>query len=307
MIEIYLPIADIKADLLVLIIIGLTTGVLSGIFGLGGGLIAVPCLTLIGIPPQVAVATATNQMTAGTLSSCIAYAKHKRVDFKLGFSMLVGGLFGNLFGIMVFSYLKSTGNLDSVISISFFVLLLSIGLKTGYEAALAIYIHVKKNGEHAPLKKHKHWFYVMPFRTKFRSIEEKVSVLLPAVIGFIGGFFVLMLGIGGGFVMIPAMLYFLRANESYLSGTIQFQIVFTSIFSTILHAVTFQSMDILLCAVLIFGTVIGAQIGAKIGIKIEPKKFRFLLAMVVLIIAVKMGMGLLLEPDNIYSVDQIGK
>jgi uncharacterized protein len=307
LLDIYLPIADIKVGLHLLIFIGLITGIISGIFGLGGGLISVPFLTLIGISPQVAVATATNQMTAGTISSCIAYAKQKRVDFKLGVTMLIGGLKGNLVGIAVFSYLKESGDLDTFISVSFFFLLSIIGVKTAYEAVISIYNHVTKNGIEHKLPKHKHWFYALPFRIKYSSIEERISVLLPAGIGFVGGFFVLMLGIGGGFIMIPAMLYLLRADESNMSGTIQFQIIFTSIFSTILHALTTQNMDIVLCAILIVGTVIGAQIGARVGMKIQPKKFRFILAFVILTIAMSMGADLFIQPDSLYQIDQLGK
>ncbi len=307
MIDIYLPIADVKADLLVLIFIGLATGILSGLFGLGGGLISVPYLTLIGIPPQVAVATATNQMTAGTLSSCIAYARKNRVDFRLGAAMLSGGIVGNLIGILVFHYLQVHGDLDTFISVAFFFLLTIIGLKTSYESLISIYNHIKKNGEHVKTQRHGHWFYILPFRTKFRCTEEKVSFLLPAMVGVVGGFFVLMLGIGGGFIMIPAMLYLLKIDEAFLSGTIQFQIIFTSIFSTILHSLTSQNMDIILCIILIFGTVIGAQIGAKIGIKIQPKKFRLILAFIILLIAVNIGADLLIKPDNLYKIDQLGK
>lgn len=307
MIDIYLPIADVKADLLVLIFIGLMTGVLSGLFGLGGGLISVPYLTLIGIPPQVAVATATNQMTAGTLSSCIAYARKNRVDFKLGLTMLSGGLMGNLLGLFVFEHLKNQGDLDTFISLSFFFLLSIIGLKTGYEAIASIYSHIHNNDEKTATKRHSHLFYILPLRMKFKSSEEKASILLPTLIGFIGGFFVLMLGIGGGFIMIPAMLYLLRIDETFLSGTIQFQIIFTSIFSTILHSLTSQNIDIILCIILILGTVVGAQIGAKLGIKFQPKKFRIVLALIILVMAINVGSDFLIEPANIYKIEQLGK
>ncbi len=307
MFEVYLPIADVKADLFVLVFIGMATGILSGIFGLGGGLISVPFLTIAGVPPQISVATATNQMTAGTLSSCIAYARNKRVDFKLGYSMLSGGLLGNLIGIFVFSHLKTTGNLDAFISISFFFLLSIIGTKTAYEGVVDIYNHIKRNGEHQKLGKHSHWFYSMPFRTKFLSIEEKVSILIPSLVGMIGGFFVLMLGIGGGFIMIPAMLYLLRSDEKFISGTIQFQIIFTSIFATILHAFAGHGLDIILSIILIIATVIGSQIGARIGMNINPKKFRFVLAIIILSIALKIGLDLFLEPESIYKIDQLGK
>ncbi len=307
MIDIYLPIADVKADLLVLIFIGLTTGVLSGLFGLGGGLISVPYLTLIGIPPQVAVATATNQMTAGTLSSCIAYARKNRVDFKLGVTMLSGGIIGNLLGLFVFEHLKTQGDLDTFISLSFFFLLSIIGLKTCYEAIVSIYFHIKNNGGSTTTKRHAHWFYILPFRIKFKSSEEKVSIVLPALVGLVGGFFVLMLGIGGGFIMIPAMLYLLRVDETFLSGTIQFQIIFTSIFSTILHSLTSQNIDIILCIILILGTVVGAQIGAKLGMKFQPKKFRIVLALIIIVMAINVGSGFLIEPANIYKIEQLGK
>jgi len=307
LLEVYLPIADIKVDLLILIFIGLITGILSGIFGVGGGIISVPYLTLIGVPPQVAVATATNQMTAGTLSSCIAYARKSRVDFRLGATMLTGGLLGNLIALGVFNYLKNHGDLDTFISLSFFVLLTVIGLKTAFEAIIAIYDHITNNGEAKKAKRHSHWFYVLPFRVKFKSAEEKISILIPILVGLFGGFFVLMLGIGGGFIMIPAMLYLIRIDESFLSGTIQFQIIFTSIFSTLLHSFTSQNMDIILCVILIFGTVVGAQIGAKIGMKIEPKKFRIVLALIILIMAVNIGSELLIAPENFYEIDQLGK
>jgi uncharacterized membrane protein YfcA len=221
--------------------------------------------------------------------------------------MLVGGLLGNIIGIFVFSHLQVTGNLDSFISVSFFFLLSIIGLKTAYEAIIAVYHHIKRNGEHPKLGRHAHWFYAMPFRTKFLSVDEKISVLIPSLVGMVGGFFVLMLGIGGGFIMIPAMLYLLRADEKFISGTIQFQIIFTSIFATILHALAGHSLDIILSIILIFATVVGSQIGANIGMKIDPKKFRFILAFIILSIAIKMGLDLFIEPENIYKIDQLGK
>lgn len=304
LIDIYLPIADIKLDALVLIALGVLTGLVGGLFGLGGGIIAVPALTILGVPPMIAVTTATNQMTAGTLSSCLTYAHRGRVDFKLGWIMLIGGVFGTIIGIMTFVYLEKIGVIDTFISVSFFIITTLIIAKSLQEILSNLY--TKARGIERPEDNINRIFTRLPFRMKFTCIKTEISIIAPLIIGFAGGFLVLMLGIGGGFVMIPAMLFLLKADERFLSGTMQLQIVFTSIISTLLHANSHQNMDIILCIFLIIGTVFGSQIGARLGMRIEPKKFKFLLIIMFLIIALKLGINLFARPDSLYTVDIIG-
>lgn len=287
MIDIYLPIADLRVDLFFILAIGLATGILSGLFGLGGGLISVPMLTLLGIPPQTAVITATNQMTAGTLSACIAYARRKKVDFKLGLNLLAGGIFGNFLGILTFEYLQKIGKIDSFISISFFILLIIVSTRS----ILELYKdYLKRQPNYVkPKRTRRYVISYLPWQTTYLSIRHEVSILLPLFIGTMGGFLVVMLGIGGGFIMIPAMLFIFKINEQFISGTVQFQVIFTSIIATLLHSFHFQQIDIVLALILIIGTVIGAQIGARIGLKINPKRFKSLLLGIILMTAASVG------------------
>lgn len=295
--EIYLPVAGVKANVIILVIMGFVTGVAGGLFGFGGGLIITPYLLLSGVPVPVAVATATNQMTAGTISAFIKYAKHDLVDYKLASTMLFGSIIGCIVGMEVFNILSAKGVIDTVVPMIFLIILLITTYSTVKDA---IKILLKRNNglKTKPLA----FFAYLPFQTNYISCPHAHSMLIPIFIGMVGGILISIVGLGGGFIMVPAMLYLLQCQEKFISGTTIFQIVFTSILSTILHSATHRHIDIVLAAILIVGTVFGSQIGSTIGRKIHPDRYRLLLALIIFIIAVKFAYSTFLSPDNLYQI-----
>ena len=295
--DIYFAIAGVKTNLLGLALVGLLTGIVSGMFGLGGGLITVPYLMVAGIPVQVALATATNQMTSATVSSFISYALKNRVDFKFGALMLFGGIFGTMIGLYTFDVLKELGVINTVIPSLFLVILLIVSYNSAKDA---INIWRKMNGKSH--KKHHHLSLVLPLQTKFICCEDTLSFITPIMLGLMGGFMVALLGLGGGFIIVPTMIYLLNARERFATGTTNFLIMFTSVISTILHTFSAQNIDIILCMLLIFFTVFGTQLGAYFAHKISADRFRILLAIVLLIISFKFAYSMLIAPENIYKV-----
>lgn len=302
MIDIYLPIADIRVDLITLLFIGLITGLVSGLFGLGGGIVAVPFLTFLGIAPQIAVASVTNQMTAGTLPSFYTYARHNRVDYFLGGLLLCGGFIGNIVGLIILKILAAFGQVDLVISLGFLILLSFVSYTTIKDAIISL--HYKRKKLERPHKKPIFYSAVskLPLQYKFISSDYKTSAIVIIFLGIIAGILVMLLGIGGAFIIIPAMLHLLKTEEKFTSGTMQFQLVFTSVVATLLHAIAFNGVDILLCFILIIGTVVGSSIGSKIGLKIEKENFRIVLGIVILLICVRVGYDVFFEPKDIYKV-----
>ena len=299
--EIYLPIAEISIDINLLLAIGLATGVCTGFFGLGGSLIALPLLFMIGIPVNVAVASVTNQMTAGTLSSLVAYSRHGKVDYRLGSLMIVGGIGGTVVGTLIFNYLSMIGREESMIPLLLLVLLVLISL-TVIEDIIARYW---LNGHYVE-RRNKAFArairFSFPLQTQFISVHSSISYLSPIIVGFIGGIFIALLGLGGAFIMIPIMLYLLRTRASYTSGTVLFQIVFTSIIASLLHALSLLYIDIVLSVILILSTVVGAQIGAQFAHKVESKKFRILYAVLMLTLCVQVAYNLTKEPSEKYQI-----
>lgn len=307
MLEIYLPIADLKVNFLILISLGLLTGVLSGMFGVGGGIIAVPVLTFLGISPQIAVATATNQMIAGTITSFSAYSKHNRVDYELGTYLLIGGFIGNVLGFLLLLLLSKFGHVDIVISLGFIILLSIVGYTTIKDAIKGFYYKSKKIER--PHKKPLFYKSIskLPFQHKFVSSQYSTSNIIVCGLGIAGGMLVILLGIGGAFVMIPAMLHILKVEEKYATGTMLFQLMFTSITATMIHAVEFHGVDVVLSLILIIGTVIGSVIGSKIGLKIDKENFRIILGIIILILCIRVGYDVVHEPENIYKIVRVLK
>lgn len=299
--EIYLPIAEVSIDITVLLVIGLASGFFTGMFGLGGSLIALPLLFMTGIPVNVAVASVTNQMTAGTFSSLVAYAYNGKVDYKLGALLILGGLIGTLIGVDIFNYLTLIGKEDSMIPLILLVLLALISL-TVIEDVVARYW---LNGRYIDKRNKalsRSLRFSLPMQTSFISVNHTVSFFSPILIGLIGGTLVALLGLGGAFIMIPLLLYFLRTKEVYTSGTVLFQIVFTSIVANILHALSSQCLDIILSVCLIISTVISAQIGAQIANKIQPEKYRILFAILMLSLCTQVAYNLTKEPAEKYQI-----
>jgi len=300
---IHLPIADITVNILTLLGLGGLGGVLAGMFGIGGGFLVTPLLMFIGIPPAVAVATATNQIIASSVSGFLAHWHRNNVDIKMGIYLLIGGLIGSLFGVQLFTKLKNIGQIDLAISLFYVFFLGIIGILMAIESGRSI-MNTKK-GQVSSSKKTSKFDKLrsLPYAvTKFERSELEISLFLPIFVGIVAGTMVALMGIGGGFVMIPAMIYILGMPTSIVVGTSLFQIIFTTSLVTILHAINTQSVDILLAFILILGGVIGAQFGTVIGLKIPAEKLRILLALMVIAVCVKLGMGLFLEPDNLFSV-----
>lgn len=301
--NIYFPIADVTINFLAIIAIGLVTGCVSGIFGLGGGFIVVPFLSFFGVPTGVAVATSVNQMTAGALSSVITYSKMKRVDYVMSWILIGGGLVGILIGHFIIKYLQDIGNLEITITISFVTLLTLVALSSTRDAFKIM------NNKH-PKEEHKMSSFAkflihLPLKVLCTGSQEKVSLIPFALLGMFGGIFVITLGVGGGFLMIPVLLYMFNMQEKFVPGTVQLQMFFTSIVSTFLHSIEFDSVDILLSSFLIIGTVIGARIGAVVGSKMDANRYRLLLAGLLIVICISMFKGLLTEPKELYQVYEL--
>lgn len=310
--SIYLPIAELPIDIFALLLIGTAGGFLAGMFGIGGGFLVTPVLMFIGVPPYVAVATSANQIIAPSLTGFMSHFHRKNVDIKMGFFLLVGGLIGSYVGIVLFAWLKKLGQIDLVISILYVFFLGTIGGIMLYESGKNLlhlnYPKERKNKVNLAtllgLSRLKAYMKIrqMPFVTYFPCSELHVTALLPLIIGLIAGVMVSIMGIGGGFLMIPAMIYLLKMPHNMVVGTSLFQIIFTSSVVTIMHAVSTQSVDMVLAIILIFGGVIGARFGARAALRIPAVKMRFFLSLLILAVCLRLAGGLFMEPDNIYSL-----
>ena len=300
--QIYLPIAEIPVDIITILVLGGGAGFLAGMFGVGGGFIVTPFLIFIGIPPSVAVASSANQIIASSVSGFASHLRRKSVDFKMGSYLLAGGLIGSYIGTLIFSYLKKLGQIDLVISLSYVLLLGSIGMLMTIESYRSI-VKSKKISHVSDKKSKKHWRDKLPFKVVFPQSKLKVSFLLPIVIGVFSGMIVSIMGIGGGFITIPAMIYILGIPTTVVIGTSLFQMIIVTSNVTFFHAYLSQTVDIVLAMLLLTGSVVGAQIGSKMSYKVEPQKLRIMLAMMILVVASKMALGLLIEPENPFSVE----
>ncbi|HHX90105.1 MAG TPA: sulfite exporter TauE/SafE family protein [Paracoccus sp.] len=304
--QIYLPIAEVSANALTLLGIGGAVGILSGMFGIGGGFLITPLLFFIGIPPAVAVATGVNQVVASSISGVLAHLKRKTVDLRMGTVLLVGGLIGSGLGIWLFRWLSRQGQIDLAVQLAYVVFLGIVGLMMLQEGLRAWY---RTSRPGAPRRKrHSHtWVHNMPFKMKFRVSGLYISVIPPALVGMMVGVLSAVMGVGGGFIMVPAMIYLLGMPTKVVVGTSLFQIIFVTAFTTVMHAVTSHSVDILLALFLILGGVVGAQLGTQMGLKLKAEQLRVLLALIVLVVSVKIALDLLLRPDEFYSITIPGR
>ncbi len=302
--QIYLPIAEISVNAFLLLGLGGLVGILSGMFGVGGGFLMTPLLFFIGIPPAVAVATEANQIVASSFSGVLAHFKRKTVDLKMGTVLLIGGLIGAYLGILLFNYLKSLGQVDLLVKLSYVVFLGIIGSLMFVESLNAIR-RAKKTGTAATRKKHT-WIHALPFKMKFRASGLYISVIPPFVVGIFVGVLAAIMGVGGGFVMVPAMIYLIGMPTKVVIGTSLFQIIFVTAFTTLMHATTNFTVDIVLAVLLLVGGVIGAQIGTRIGVKMKAEQLRILLALMVLAVCGKLAFDLLLQPSELYSLGAAG-
>ena len=303
--DIYLPIANLSVNALVIILLGGAVGMLSGMFGVGGGFLTTPLLIFYGIPPTVAAASASTQVTGASVSGVFAHLRRDGVDFQMGGVLVVGGIFGTLAGALIFELLEQVGQIDTVISILYVLMLGSIGSLMAKESLSSV--RAVRSGRPLPARKRRHHPLVanLPLRWRFYRSGLYISPLAPLILGFVTGIMTMLLGVGGGFIMVPAMLYLLGMGAHVVVGTSLFQILFVTMSATIVHSLTTKAVDIVLAVFLLIGSVTGAQIGARLAQKMRPEYLRLLLATIVLIVAIRMALGLGWRPDEIYTIQAL--
>ena len=299
--DVYLPIAEVSLDIFVLLGLGGAIGFLSGVFGVGGGFLLTPLLIFIGVPPAVAVASSANQLVGASLSGVIAHWRRGNVDFKMGFTLLLGGLAGSALGVWVFTMLKRLGQIELTISLCYVVMLGILGGLMAIESARAILRQRRSGGVRRKLHQH-NWLHGLPLKTRFRRSKLYISALLPTGLGFAVGVLSAVLGIGGGFLLVPAMIYTLGMPTAMVPGTSLLQIIFVAANVTFLQAYTNRTVDAVLALLLLIGGVIGAQFGTRFGTLLRGEQLRFLLALLVLAVAAKLAQDLTLRPHDLYVI-----
>ncbi|MFN3643668.1 MAG: sulfite exporter TauE/SafE family protein [Gemmobacter sp.] len=299
--QLYLPIAEVSVNILILLGIGGAVGLLSGMFGVGGGFLITPLLLFIGVPAGVAVATGANQVVASSVSGVLAHLGRKTVDFRMGGVLLAGGVLGSGLGVWVFDVLRRAGQVELLVQLSYVIFLGVIGALMFQESLRAL-LRARRPDAPPARRRHGAIALALPFKARFRTSGLYISVIPPVVIGAAVGFLAAIMGVGGGFILVPAMIYLLGMPTKVVVGTSLFQIIFVTAFTTVMHAVTAQSVDMLLAVILILGGVIGAQVGTQIGLRLKAEQLRVMLALIVLAVAGKIALDLLLEPGELYSV-----
>ena len=300
--DVYLPIANLSVNGLYIVLLGGLTGILSGLFGVGGGFLTTPLLIFYGIPPTVAAASAATQVTGASVSGVLAHSRRKGVDYRMGGVLVVGGMVGALIGALLFSALQALGQIDVVINILYVVMLGSIGALMMREAVSAL--RPGMFGQKPQVRKRRHHPLVasLPYRWRFYASGLYISPLAPLILGMLVGILTMLMGVGGGFLLVPAMLYILGMSGNVVVGTSLFQILFVTMVTTMTHALTTKAVDLVLAALLLLGSVLGAQFGTQIALKARPEYLRLALATLVLLIALRMLYGLGVQPDEIYTV-----
>ena len=299
--QIYLPIAEVSVNIFVLLGLGGIVGFLSGMFGVGGGFLITPLLFFIGIPPAIAVATGANQVVASSVSGVLAHLRRRTVDFRMGLVLLAGGLAGSTLGIGVFSRLSAAGQVDLLIQLSYVLFLGLIGTLMLHESLRALRRTTRPGTK--PRRSHEHLLvHRLPLKMKFRTSGLYISVIPPVFVGALVGFLAAIMGVGGGFIMVPAMIYLLGMPTKVVVGTSLFQIIFVTANVTFLQAWQVQTVDIVLAVLLLLGGVVGAQFGARAGAKLKGEQLRGLLAIIVLSVAIKLFVDLIVQPVDLYSV-----
>jgi uncharacterized membrane protein YfcA len=301
----YLPIAEVSVNIFIVFGMGGAVGILSGMFGVGGGFLMTPLLIFYGIPPIVAVATEANQIVASSISGAYAHWRRSAVDIKMATVLLLGGVIGSFVGIKLFVFLKNMGQIDLIISLSYVVLLGIIGTLTFIEGIRSIITQQSSSLKKVKRGKERPWIYSLPLRIRFNKSGLYISIIPPIVIGFFVGILASIMGVGGGFIMVPAMIYLLRMPTNVVIGTSLFQIIFVTSLVTVLHAYENQTVDIMLALILMSGGVVGAQIGAALGHKLKAEQLRFLLGILILIVCIKILTELVIEPQDLLIITDI--
>lgn len=302
--DVYLPIANLSVNGLFIVLLGGLTGILSGLFGVGGGFLTTPLLIFYGIPPTVAAASAATQVTGASVSGVLAHSRRGGVDYRMGALMVAGGVVGALVGAVLFRLLQSLGQIDVVINMLYVLMLGSIGtlmLREGL-ASLRPDVFAKKAGSMVRKRRHHPLVASLPYRWRFYASGLYISPLAPVILGALVGVLTMLMGVGGGFLLVPAMLYILGMSGNVVVGTSLFQILFVTMATTMTHALTTRAVDIVLAGLLLTGSVLGAQLGSQIALKARPDLLRVALAVLVLLIALRMLYGLGVRPDEIYTV-----
>lgn len=298
--SIYLPIAELSIDLLLLIAMGLGVGILSGLFGIGGGFILTPALIFLGVPSAVAVGTGAAQVVASSVSGALGHWRKRNVDVKLGSLLIAGGLIGSVSGVKLQQWLKALGQLDLFIAAAYVIMLSVVGSMMLIESIRTMRGTLaatgsRRGGQHTMLER-------LPFKMRFRTSKLYASALPPIVMGILIGLLTAIMGVGGGFLLIPLLIYVQRLPTRLAVGTSAFQIIFVTAVTTVLQAVNNQSVDLMLATPLMLGGVTGAQVGVRLGSKLKAEQLRFLLAALVLVVAARMAYGLVLTPDDLFAL-----
>ena len=300
--EIYLPIAELPVNVFLMFAMGIAVGFISGMFGIGGGFLMTPLLIFIGISPAVAVASVASHIVASSCSGVIAYWRRRALDFALALMLLGGGLIGTMVGVWLFSVLRSLGQLDLMIGLSYVTLLGVVGGLMIIESVRAIArarsgrpAEIRRPGSHT-------WIHGLPFKVRFKQSKIYVSAIPLWVIGFSVGFIGAIMGIGGGFLLVPALIYIMRVPTAVVVGTSMVLTLVTMGAATIMHAATNHLVDVVLALILMVGGVIGAQFGARAGQKIRGEQLRLLLGILVMLVGLRFAFELILRPSNLFSV-----
>ena len=303
--SIYLPIAEMNVNILLIIFLGIMVGGLTGLFGVGGGFLMTPLLIFLGIPPTVAVGTEAPHVLASSLSGAIAHWRRKNVDIKMGIFLLTGGIAGSIVGVNLFKILREFGQIDVIIQFLFLIFLGLIGFSMLFESAKTT-IKKYRTTSLIRTKLHQHsWIHRLPFKMRFHRSKLYISTIPPVIIGFFVGMLSAMMGVGGGFIMIPAMVYILGMSTNVVVGTSLFQIIFVTANSTFFQSYLNQTVDIVLASLMILGGVIGAQVGARLGSTFKAEYLRGVLAILVLAVCIKIFLDLTLTPDDLFSLSSL--
>jgi len=301
--DLYLPIANLPVNMLVIIGLGGLVGLLSGMFGVGGGFLTTPLLIFYGIPPTVAAASATTQVTGASVSGVFTHLSRGTVDLRMGGVLVVGGVVGAIMGAGLLNLLQTIGQTDTVIALLYVVLLGSIGGLMAWESIQALMQRKRGMAPQASKRRHHPLVAALPMRWRFYKSGLYISPLAPLILGMATGILTMLLGVGGGFIMVPAMIYLLGMQTQVVVGTSLFQILFVTMASTLVHSLTTKAVDLVLAIMLLIGSVTGAQLGTRISRKMRPEYLRIILAFIVLVVAIRMALGLGWRPDEIYTIE----
>ena len=303
--QVFLPIAEVSVNIFLLIGLGGIVGILSGLFGVGGGFLMTPLLFFIGIPPAIAVATEANQIVASSFSGALAHLRRKTVDLKMGWILVSGGLIGSGIGVQIFKVLRDLGQVELLVTLCYVFFLGIIGSLMLWESIRAL---IRNNNNFRPIKIKRHnWVHRLPLKIRFRTSNLYISCIPPFIIGALVGFLAAIMGVGGGFILVPVMIYIIGMPTKVVIGTSLFQIIFVTGFTTLLHSTQNYSVDALLALILLIGGVVGAQIGTRLGVYLKAEQLRILLAILVLAVCIKLGLELLIEPAELFSLQEITK